>query len=371
MDDNITNIDSPRTKNLMDAFKKGDDVYGGNQGSLYDLYKKRFKTKTDKYELQLIEDTIRKYYPDMTNSEMEKFLKSIKDRGCTYVATANSIFEQLNYDSKLFKEKFGFDMYLPNGKLNQNQLIADMYASMSQKVKVQLIGTIDSQTYDSCSSAAKKIFGLDLNEHDAMVKLFVDSRNIGYYVKDGGLNPDGTITLTKYTDYSNPDYYVGTPEDIVDRFLGKDIDVNVDNLKNVLKANGINANVTNPPAGAKIYTLTNDEAYLSDYLNSKGMKLIDEEKPHIYKNVSDMIGDLKRLYEDGYSINVMGKSISMTDGSKFGWVTLGPMDGHAMILRGVTDSGDVIVSSWGRYYRIPNDEISNLEFYYTKMGDND
>ncbi|WP_155839950.1 hypothetical protein [Butyrivibrio sp. MC2021] len=75
-------------------------------------------------------DLVRKYHPELTtDQQVADYLTKLNSEGCGYVAIANTIFEEFKGKEDLFKQKFGFDMYKPDGTLNYNMLITDIYAS--------------------------------------------------------------------------------------------------------------------------------------------------------------------------------------------------------------------------------------------------
>lgn len=368
---NDISFNAKKSDSLLDKFKKGTDAYGGNQGSSLELYKKKFKTSIEKTEAKLIEDTIRKYYPDMSKREIEKFLAKMKSDGCTYVATANNIYEQLNYDPVVFKQKLGFEMYLPNGQLNHNQLITDIYAHMSTKVHVDVNGSFEFKTYDSWTAAAKDLYGVDLPYQEANIKVLLGTKdlNCGYHAVTG--NPDGTVSLKKVIS-SQKSTVVGTPQEIAYKLTGKNVDISAKELPSFLEKNGINTTgkVSELFAGEKVFA-RGDNVYLEEYLNSKKLSLV-ERNTSVSRTSNEIINDVKKAFEEGYSINVnsvSGKPVSMTDGTKLGWVTTGDDGcGHAMIVRGVNENGDIIVSSWGKKYLIPNDFVPEMRFNFIKIG---
>lgn len=357
-------------REFIEEFKSGRDVLGGNQESCLNKFKKVFKSSSDKLEIKNLEDTVHKYYPDMSKHDMEKLFSKINSTGCTYVATANSIYEQFNYNADLFRKKFGFDMYLPNGELNNNQLILDMYLFMEKRLQINYKGSYETITYDSWTAAAKSIFGEDLPQNEATSKVVMEASKLGWSTEGCGGNLDGTVTLKKYN--MQPKTLVGTPEELVYKLTGKKMNIDSKDLSKFLKDNQIVANIENTHPGSKIFR---DDEWLQSYFKSKGVNL-EEHVKYSHLNLSNdsssLFSDLKRAYDEGYSISVVSPNkvvTSLSNGSKFGHVMLDGVDsGHAMIFRGVTKEGNLIVSSWGKYFLIEKEFVPNLDFHFIKIG---
>lgn len=359
---------------LMTEFKSGQDILGGNQSSGLEKFKKLLKSSEDKYEVKLMEDTIRQKYPNATKQEMAEILKNVASSGCTYVATANNIFEQLNYNPKRFKEIFGFDMYLPNGKLNQNQLILDIFTTLDTWEKVDYRGNYELVNFSSWSEAANKIFGEDLATGEAMSRVVMEGSSNGWSIDGCGGNPDGSVTLKKMNLQTQS--IIGTPQEIVHELLGKDIEVSKDNLAQILKENNIYATVHHSQPGEKIFSSRNNYEWMKKYLKQKDPSL-DYKCNEVYASdyeIPDFLNKVKEAYNEGYSVTVYtlekDNPVWMTDGTKLGGYTFsGQQDtSHAMIIRGITEKGDLIVSSWGKYFSIPIEFVENLVFNFVNIG---
>ncbi len=116
--DMSANVPAPETTKGFDTT----GAYGGNQRAPYDNYKD-------------YADIVRKYYPDMTDTEVEDYLKKLNSEGCGYVAMINTVF--INYEGRPdeFKKAFGFDMYDKNGEPNYNELLVDFYCDQDNHNK--------------------------------------------------------------------------------------------------------------------------------------------------------------------------------------------------------------------------------------------
>ena len=119
-----------------------DDVgqFGGDQGSpqgaFYRDVQKNFKnilqivTKKDttSKEFKDLADIVKKYYPNMNDYEIIKYLERANENGCGYVALTNTIYEIFKDKPEEFEKTFGFPMY-KNGDLNFDELFIDLYSS--------------------------------------------------------------------------------------------------------------------------------------------------------------------------------------------------------------------------------------------------
>lgn len=74
-------------------------------------------------------DIVRKYYPDFSDEEIEKYLEKLESEGCGYIALTNTLFKQYVGREDEFEKTFGFPMYDKNGDLNYDALVTDFYSS--------------------------------------------------------------------------------------------------------------------------------------------------------------------------------------------------------------------------------------------------
>lgn len=358
---------------LCKEFKAGKDIFGGDQSSIIDRFNKIFKNANDKIYLQELETTVRKYYPDITEEQLKSLYQKISDSGCTYVAVANVIFEQLNYNEALFKEKFGFGMYRSDGTLNHEQLVVDIFCSLDTLVCVQY-KTKKVQTYDSWISAARDLLGVEYaNVGDAVSQLYaVYSNNCTF-----DSHPDGSVTINQYDSSNGKECIIGSVDSIAEQLLGKDFVVNNKvELKDLLNKYGYSANIEEINSSSKLFNTMSTtgglDGWINAYLQNKSIDMRFDSK--IICCDSDIMNKLEILYSEGYSIFVSSENfgeVHMTDGTKAGWIQLGSEAGvgHRMTLRGITASGDVIVSSWGKFYKIPKEFANSLTYVATKMSD--
>ena len=98
------------------SFYDKNGTYGGDQGS-------------PRYHVAELLNIVRKYYPDMNDGEVEKYLKTLNSEGCGYVAFANTVFTYFEERSEAFEKTFGFSMHKTDGTVNYDALITDFYSA--------------------------------------------------------------------------------------------------------------------------------------------------------------------------------------------------------------------------------------------------
>ena len=119
-----------------------DDVgqFGGDQGSpkgafyrdVIRNWKDILFKDVDNREFGDLANIVKKYYPNMSGSEIMQYLKDANEHGCGYVAFTNTIFDNYKNNPEDFEKTFGFPMY-KNGDLNFNQLFIDYFAYTCSK----------------------------------------------------------------------------------------------------------------------------------------------------------------------------------------------------------------------------------------------
>lgn len=114
----ISAIHDPHATKAFDST----GLYGGYQGAPAADYLK-------------YASIVRKYFPEMTDSEVEQYLQKLNREGCGYVAMINTAFVYFHGREDEFKEAFGFDMYDANGEPNFNELLVDFYCSQDNHNK--------------------------------------------------------------------------------------------------------------------------------------------------------------------------------------------------------------------------------------------
>lgn len=179
-----------------------DDVgqFGGDQGSpqgaFYRDVQKNFKnilqivTKKDttSKEFKDLADIVKKYYPNMNDYEIIKYLERANKHGCGYVALTNTIYEVFKDKPEEFEKTFGFPMY-KNRDLNFDELFIDLYSS----------------EYD-----VKNGYGTDQYDREIIMEQYCQKHNIPVDVKpDVNVTPEnfekvckqGQIIISTNTNY--------------------------------------------------------------------------------------------------------------------------------------------------------------------------
>lgn len=356
------NLNSPNNlETLKDVNQdfKGKDFLGGDQESFYNAYTKKFKNQILKQEIIELENIIKKHKPEYTNQEILELATKVKETGCSSVDVANNIFEQLNYDSEKFSSLFGFSMFKSNGSLNHNALILDIVSFFEDKVEVKVKGTYKTNTYDSNITAANQILGTN----------FSDNTEAFIALTNNNVRIDGN-TYTYFE--KNPSNYIGDYKDI-SKQLGLDVD-SLEDFQTQLKQKNIVASVESADIPSKLTTLNikNHDKWMNLYFNYKNIDLAFTTNELHFKDYDSLVTEIESNIKNGNSISVgvrPSSEVSMTDGTKFGWFNFGNFNnaGHVMSFRGINDNGDIVVSSWGKYYTIPKVYASSLEFKSRKL----
>ncbi len=104
------------------------DEYGANQRS-------PFETMTSNpAEYAQLSNIVKSHFPQWTADDIHDFIAKLKQEGCGYVAMINSLFEEFTDNHLEFQNIFGFDMFSPDGTLNFNQVLVDLYCSMDNHI---------------------------------------------------------------------------------------------------------------------------------------------------------------------------------------------------------------------------------------------
>lgn len=119
--------------NLYRANLSQYSYYGADQGVVRELAISPYKNIPLYMKL---ENTVKRYYPNMSKSTIRSFLRSINVKGiCSYATVANEILMKFNGKEDLFRQYFGFDMYrYEKGKkvLNDELILTDLYCYANQ-----------------------------------------------------------------------------------------------------------------------------------------------------------------------------------------------------------------------------------------------
>lgn len=352
--------------NITDT--RGEYELTGNQESFLNKLKKIFKSKELKLEIEEIKKIIRKNQPDYTDEDILKLAEEISHSGCTYVAAAASILEELNYNEEEFYKMFGFPMKNKKGIINHDMLIAELYSFMKDRIKLEVTGKYETYSFETAIEAAKNLLGVEYKTYEEAVIAIVKA---GYRI-------DGK-NYSKFV--SQPKIYMGNYKKILKEVTGKNISVqNIDEFKKSLNDNkiGFISDGFNYLNESKLSGLTENDfdTWLNYYFQEKGLDLqissVSIEKRSSYEELVNQLEDRMKSGEVvTASAGHFGKdvNISMTDGSKLGWFNFARVTegGHAMYFVGISDKGDFIVSSWGVKHMIPKEFWQYIQFASRKI----
>lgn len=111
------NFDFVNSKSGVDVYLN--DRYGGNQSDVFSIIKDSILGNTqsdiDLLKASVLKTLITKYYPNITDVEMINLCEVYASGGCGYMALANTIatyIGNLENGASIFKERFGYDLYI-------------------------------------------------------------------------------------------------------------------------------------------------------------------------------------------------------------------------------------------------------------------
>ncbi len=343
-------------------FKKLWDELGGNQHSFNEMLNKKIKSSETKAKLAELESIVKKRYPNATKQDISKLANRIANNGCTYVASSNVILEQLNYDDSIFQKKFGYSMKNIDGTLNHDKIVVDMYSDIADNVELNIKGFYREESFTNNIEAAEKLLNRKCaNESEAAVLL----SNNGW-----------SIEGNHYSKFVNNESVIRSNIDQIEQKLfGTNSSLkSKDELLKLLKEKKISAFISsNDKPGSKLTKAKDYEKWLTQYFDNNGidLKVTAHDILDVNRTPDEILSDLQQFYNEGYSIVVNavgGKPIWMTDGKFMGGVTLGDDGiGHAMTFRGISDSGDIMVSSWKKIFKISKEYLTNLHCIAVKI----
>ncbi|MBR4358246.1 MAG: hypothetical protein IKQ00_10015, partial [Butyrivibrio sp.] len=288
--------------------------YGGNQSGFNAGEVKKFLwfNYVDGEDKELF-DFVKKnpeyrHYSDM---QIRELFEEIDDHGCTYVAMANSVFNEYKGKEKEFEKTFGFSMVGENGDLNFNILVLDIYLETRNKVY--------------------------LDEPEGL-KLYTDCK-IEYY------------------SYEYLEYWKKYGEDI---FEGNSINPsayrNIKEEWNEQKKNG-----------EKVVEFKERPSWfgsgvpnrLSHYCQEKGINVNFENKGDKMSN-----DEIQKAIDQGKTVVFSAHDYEMEN--EDGSYLESSMGGHEMTITGITPDGRYIVSSYGekQYFDPSGENIDHFGKFY-------
>ena len=320
-----------------DALSSG-ETYGVSQSALSnvgyldgvnpwdDAYEKLIKGK----DLTLTErgreivELVRSYLPGLSDSAIVQYLKKVNSEGaCSYADVANQIVIQFADNPGLFKQIFGYDLFITDKegtkRINAELLLADLYTYENLNNKglfqdkflrgKQYVNPLkhEAQNYMSTSSGFNK---------DAIQAFF------NYKLSKAGLSDSVAIDVTTsvITSTYNSTGSTLTSEQIyaeIDRRLSSGIRCSIGVYVNHDKNQGFRMYALNPESGVHDILFSSDMWHQNDVLFEAGLR---------------------------------GKKVS----------------GHTMTITQVSQEG-MYVESWGQSFFIPYSELGNTGFTIKDM----
>lgn len=181
----------PFTEDEIDSIVFDDDgSYGADQGSPKDVW----GPWSNKKELY---DTVKEYYPDMSDKEIQNYLKKLNNEGCGYVAVINTIFAAYEGREEEFKQAFGFDMY-EKGDLNYNRLLVDFYAATDNHNLVDGADVINPHEDENATTGR----GMTMNDQKYRAQLYLNDHGIPVEIQT-----NAHVTIENF-DTISKDHYV-------------------------------------------------------------------------------------------------------------------------------------------------------------------
>lgn len=163
----------------------GKGQYGGNQGS-------------PQNHADDMRDIVRKYYPDMSDKEVDDYLKKLNSEGCGYVAMINTIFGQFNGKEEEFEKTFGFPMYDKNGELNYDALVTDFYSATDNHNRFLLFWDRNDPNEDESVTVGS---GTTMGEREYRFEKYMKDHGIHVNVKNNvNVTPDNYSKMSKKGD---------------------------------------------------------------------------------------------------------------------------------------------------------------------------
>ncbi|MDO4617058.1 MAG: hypothetical protein Q4B03_06335 [Lachnospiraceae bacterium] len=196
------NIENSRPRYSVDSVVFDEDgSFGGNQGAPQKL---RGAAKKSVYAI------VRKYYRNMSDWEIAKFLKVLNSEGCSYVASVNTIFAAYQGRESEFEQTFGIPMYR-DGDLNFNELLVDFYCQTDNHYMNENGFDYYDISDDPGADWEEQHYRLEkyLSDHDAYVHTSFENitpKNFSKYAENGYVilhYSEGTIRNADGTAYQS------------------------------------------------------------------------------------------------------------------------------------------------------------------------
>lgn len=155
-----------------------DGSYGGDQGAPESI--------TDFSERRDLYDIVRRYYPNMSDEEIARYLTKLNSEGCSYVAVVNTILAAYEGREAEFERTFGFPLYAENGDLNYNRLIVDYYTATDNHNK----GFFGDKYNPGEDESGIRGHGANLDDQRYRLDLYLDQHGVRAKTKRVNITPE-------------------------------------------------------------------------------------------------------------------------------------------------------------------------------------
>ena len=244
---------------------------------------------------KLLFNKVKEVFSGIKDTEVYKFLNGMDAGGiCGYATIANEIFMVFHDNVQEFKEKFKYDLYTEDGGINDSLLLLDIYLFLNKECK-ELIDMIDGEW---------KVLGTDDSGVHPIHSWGREAENLNQFLKflgiDYTMNPNQIFNNIDHRYHTLSEKQIETLRNEVIYHLAKGDKVSL----------GIFPYLKSPNNGLTFYCTQGSE--------------------NINTNNWEETTDNPTFYNGG----------------------------HSMYVTGISDSGDLIVSSWGKEYIVKWSELS-------------
>lgn len=308
--------------------------YGANQNVIDTIFKNEPVTARERLksamsgEVNINQDVkntlygiVKKYFPTMKKADMKKYLGHINSAGvCSYASVVNGIYNQFARHEDLFRRIFGYDMYkIENGTkhMNDQYLLADLYTYANYNNK-NIFDTVNNKTVYTGNE-----------KHTGQVYLSTSSKGVRRDIIEDFIN-----SILNYSEVKMKAEVVGEVA------MKYDVDLplgfrDIERIKDIV----IDGLEKNEFMNFGVHTDHQENREFKMYqFNSETGKY---DKPYSSKNWVN--SDISKEFTE-----------------------IRRYDGHAMSITGLLKDG-IIVSSWGKEYFLPFDEMYKIGITLSKL----
>ena len=259
--------------------------YGANQHAVMEVAK---NPSLNKKLYKSLESIVKKYFPTIKKSNINKLLRGIDVKGvCSYATVVNELLVEYDGREEQFKKDFGFDLYrIENGKriINAEEIITDLYCFANQNNPTVFYDSASKQYIGTDSDAVAMSYHKS-GKNDQIINAWLQSKGI-------------KSVWSSNVMFSNDVAGIG--------------DAAVDVIRSKIS--------TELSAGDQV-----ELDFFSDKSNPVDIKLYSL--------------DGKESYDISATHHAFGHSVAVT---------------------GITESGDIIISSWGKEYYVKFEDLKKM-----------